>query len=280
FCFQNCIVYGSHENTDEIDYTHVLNSNLPKSIRVLCWSPVSTDASARFDCTQRIYHYYFFSKHLDLSRMTDAAQRLIGENDYRNFCKMDIRSGVIRFIRRIDSITFDSCHQYDQIETNDQWIKCVISGSSFLWHQVRCMMSILFLVGLQLEEPSVMDFLLDIEQCPSRPNYHLANETPLVLYDSKYDNLNLQWFGPGNQEKQTAESILASLRFYWSDETIKSILLSDILNEQLKLSQYRCDKLVKSNSVWPYFLPTPGIVHNQIRARQRAGTLEERLNIS
>ena len=30
-----------------------------------------------------------------------------------------------------------------------------VSGTGFLWHQVRCMMAVLFLVGMGLEQPQV-----------------------------------------------------------------------------------------------------------------------------
>ena len=36
--------------------------------------------------------------------MRDAGKRLIGEKDYRNFCKMDISNGVVTFFRRIDNV--------------------------------------------------------------------------------------------------------------------------------------------------------------------------------
>lgn len=35
-----------------------------------------------------------------------------------------------------------------------------VCGQAFLWHQVRCMMAVLFLVGRRLEEPEVMSLLL------------------------------------------------------------------------------------------------------------------------
>jgi tRNA pseudouridine38/39 synthase len=34
----------------------------------------------------------------------------------------------------------------------------IIKGSAFLWHQVRCMVSVLFLIGQGLESPSVSKF--------------------------------------------------------------------------------------------------------------------------
>ena len=33
--------------------------------------------------------------------------------------------------------------------------EATVSGQAFLWHQVRCMMAVAFLVGLGLEEPEV-----------------------------------------------------------------------------------------------------------------------------
>ena len=45
------------------------------------------------------------------------------------------------------------------------------------------MVAILFLVGQGLEAPSVVDDLLDISKTPSRPQYVMADDAPLVLWD-------------------------------------------------------------------------------------------------
>ena len=39
--------------------------------------------------------------------MREAGRRLVGERDYRNFCKMDVGNGVVTFFRRIDDINFN-----------------------------------------------------------------------------------------------------------------------------------------------------------------------------
>ena len=41
---------------------------------------------------------------LDIEAMKDAGKRLVGEKDYRNFCKMDVANGVVTFFRRIDDV--------------------------------------------------------------------------------------------------------------------------------------------------------------------------------
>ena len=35
--------------------------------------------------------------------MNNAAQKLVGEHDYRNLCKMDVGNGVVNYTRRIIS---------------------------------------------------------------------------------------------------------------------------------------------------------------------------------
>jgi tRNA pseudouridine38/39 synthase len=66
-----------------------------------------------------------------------------------------------------------------------------IKGTAFLWHQVRCMAAILFLIGQRLEKPEVIDDLLDVQRNPQKPNYPMASEIPLVLW--KCDYANLDW---------------------------------------------------------------------------------------
>jgi hypothetical protein len=37
--------------------------------------------------------------------MREGGKRLIGEKDYRNFCKMDVSNGVVVFFRRIENVS-------------------------------------------------------------------------------------------------------------------------------------------------------------------------------
>jgi len=66
-----------------------------------------------------------------------------------------------------------------------------VVGQAFMWHQVRCMVAVLFLVGDGKERPSIVADLLDVEKFPSRPNYEMASEAPLLLYDIAY--AGIEW---------------------------------------------------------------------------------------
>jgi tRNA pseudouridine38/39 synthase len=45
----------------------------------------------------------------------------------------------------------------------------VIKGTAFLWHQVRLMMSVLFMIGKGEETPEIIDQLFDVDRLVSRP---------------------------------------------------------------------------------------------------------------
>lgn len=66
----------------------------------------------------------------------------------------------------------------------------VIKGSAFLWHQVRCMIAILFLVGKGLEDESVIDTLLDKEFLEhNKVPYQIASDFPLILSNCQYEGI-------------------------------------------------------------------------------------------
>jgi len=86
----------------ELDYCGTMNRVLPDDIQVLGWSPVGEDFNARFSCQNREYKYHLCSPGvapLNLERMQEAARDLVGEHDFRNFCKADPNAS--HFVRRV-----------------------------------------------------------------------------------------------------------------------------------------------------------------------------------
>jgi len=63
-----------------------------------------------------------------------------------------------------------------------------ICGRGFLWHQVRCMVAILFLVGRGLESPSLVDWMLDVSKCQAVPAFAMASDRPLLFYSAAFNN--------------------------------------------------------------------------------------------
>ncbi|XVE60864.1 hypothetical protein DITRI_Ditri05aG0161000 [Diplodiscus trichospermus] len=117
--------------------------------------------------------------------MENAGKKFIGDHDFRNFCKMDA-ANVHNYRRRITLFEISSSNM--RFEGNEL---CAIKvkGSAFLWHQVRCMVAVLFMIGQGLESVDVIDALLDTEKTPSKPQYAMAPEIPLVLQSCEFEDV-------------------------------------------------------------------------------------------
>lgn len=231
----------SHKAKTEHDYLSILNRLLPPTIRILAWSPVSTNFSARFSCTYRHYKYFFSSDTipgpgLDIERMRAAASRLVGEHDFRNMCKLDPGKQITMFRRNVMHAAIDPISISD--DGQGMYVFNLI-GSAFLYHQVRHIMAILFMVGSGLEEPSVVSALMNVEPgletgadttgvapldvIDRKPEYQMADALPLVLWDCGYPDSDLDWRitsnestgdGNGSELYQQLHSIHARSQVY------------------------------------------------------------------
>ncbi|KAJ7682881.1 pseudouridine synthase [Mycena rosella] len=182
----------------EHSFTQILNRLLPPTIRVLAWSPVAPEFSSRFACKSRHYKYFFTADDLDIRLMSEAASLLVGGHDFRNFCKLDPAKQLTTYRRQIMSAdinpvagTAAGMHVLD------------LKGSAFLYHQVRHIMAVLFLVGAGLEPPAVVTALLNVEAgaegdpalpvVDTRPEYQMADALPLMLYACHYAPGAVEW---------------------------------------------------------------------------------------
>lgn len=173
----------------EHDFTNLINKHLPDDIRVIAWTPVTNEFNARFSSIFRKYRYFFIKKELDIKQMNKAANIFIGKHDFRNFCKMDI-ANVSNFERNIYTSEI-RLFKSSFIDSESIYV-FEVQGNAFLWHMVRCMMSILLLIGQKQEDISIIYELLNIEKNPARPYYDFADELPLVLHECGYNHLNFQ----------------------------------------------------------------------------------------
>ena len=150
---------------------------------------------------------------LDIEAMKEGAKRFEGLHDFRNFCKVDASKQIDSFerriflseIREVDPASEPAAYvsglgfsEFDLSSVSNEVSRVhhaqanggspkvymfALHGSAFLWHQVRHMVAVLFLIGQCLEPPDVIDALLDIEQNPRKPIYEMAEDAPLVLWD-------------------------------------------------------------------------------------------------
>uniref|UniRef100_A0A0R3S1G8 tRNA pseudouridine synthase n=1 Tax=Elaeophora elaphi TaxID=1147741 RepID=A0A0R3S1G8_9BILA len=233
------IAYTSSDTAmkGELQYVKMLNSTLPTNIRVLAWAPVPKDFSARYKCTQRTYTYAFPRATFDVEAMRQACQFLVGEHDFRNFCRIDMNKERVEmnYIRTIISADISYILNNSLLEpklsdegSRYEFLQLTIKGSGFLWHQIRCIMAVLCEIGHGNEKPEVIIELLDIKLTPSKPVYGLAPAFPLCLFDCTYDGMELSWRWDVNSLKSIRKLVLKTWAHYQSLSATLQIMAEGI----------------------------------------------------
>lgn len=133
---------------------------------------------------------------LNIAAMREAAAKFLGEHDFRNFCRILPVKQVKNFRREVHAISVDAVQPgwplrppldrdpawdpsfpaypadidrdsgsaaFGQVQGERMFV-LNLRGSAFLYHQVRHMVAVLFMVGVGMEEPSVVDELLNVER--------------------------------------------------------------------------------------------------------------------
>lgn len=212
---------------------------------------------------------------LNIDAMREAARHFEGVHDFRNFCKLDTSKQIENFQRVIfhsdielvdtKNVPLGFAHRpgFKSIEDLDTDMKSEspggsshdaakvylfsLKGSAFLWHQVRHMVAILFLVGQGFESPSIVSDLLDITKNPRKPQYEMASDAPLVLWDCVFPDEGgkgredaLEWVYAGDARQGRSHSIKGDGKFgiggavdslwtVWRQRKIDEILAGSLL---------------------------------------------------
>ena len=240
----------------EIDHLKVINKVLPSDIRFLGMRKVCEKFSARFDCKGRVYKYFQpVWRGLDIGVMEQASHHLLGEHDFRNFCKMDV-GATTNYKRRIHSIKFT-------LDEPKSVVEIEIRGNAFLWHQVRCMVAILLLIGEGAEDESLITELLNVEKNPRKPLYRMAEPSGLVLYDCVFDPNMFE----DKKEPMAIEETIVHLMSHRND-LAETLRLSCVLGAMCGLENTKAGNIDRWTEVTRY---------TQLMSRATSPSLEEKI---
>lgn len=142
-------------------FSFALNSVLPKDIRVVDSEETDPDFHARYRAKGKKYkyavitgpygtaighrYYYHVPYHLNASRMSAAAEALVGTHDFSAF--QSAGSSVTNTVRTVYS-TF--------IEPKPPYLYFTIQGDGFLYNMVRIIMGTLIEIGTNKKSPEDM----------------------------------------------------------------------------------------------------------------------------
>lgn len=170
------------------------NTRLPKNIRVNWVQDVPDDFHARFSANYRRYQYIIeddcngnaifdglvtpYRYKLDSNIMHEAAQALLGEQDFSSFRAAQCQSNTAN--RHIDFV---------KVYRKEQFVIVDIQANAFLYHMVRNIVGSLLLIGQGKKPPSWLSELLQAKDRRLAAATAIANGLYLVEvgYNSVYN---------------------------------------------------------------------------------------------
>lgn len=143
---------------------------LPHDITVNAVYHADAGFSARFDALSRTYTYriatgdvpplltrhvtWWHRQELDVDAMQDAAVRLLGERDFKSFCKAASAVGKPTH-RNVQAVSFKR-----EENLGEECLAFTIRGNAFLHSMVRTIVGTLVEVGMHRREPAWVDEVL------------------------------------------------------------------------------------------------------------------------
>ncbi len=163
----NVAVFDTETTIPPERMAYALNQKLPEDIVIVKSDEVPADWHPRYqDAVSKTYEYHIhnapvpnpmkrrYSTHvsfpLDVEKMREGAQYLVGEHDFASFC--NIRTNVEDTVRTVTSL---------EITKSGEDLIIRITGNGFLYNMVRIIAGTLIRVGRGFYEPERVKEILE-----------------------------------------------------------------------------------------------------------------------
>ena len=187
----NYCIFDTETHIPAPKIAYALNQRLPEDISIVKSDEVDEDWHPRYlnsmktyqytiinrdmpDPVRRLYTYFTYSK-LDVDKMKEAAEFLVGEHDFAAFCSTG--SQVENTVRTIESL---------EVTQNGDEIAIIAKGNGFLYNMVRIIAGTLLEVGEGKLEPSDMEDIIASKDRGKAGKTAVARGLRLV--EIKYEN--------------------------------------------------------------------------------------------
>ncbi len=163
----NVAVFDTETRIPPEKICYALNQRLPEDIVVQSSCEVAKEFHPRHCYSEKTYEYrilnrkipvptlrrytYFYYRSLDITKMQQAAQYLIGKHDFQSFCS--VKSSVENTVRQILSCNVE--------KSQDDVITIRVTGTGFLYNMVRIIAGTLILVGIGEMKPEQIPEILN-----------------------------------------------------------------------------------------------------------------------
>lgn len=149
---EQVIHFDTEVERSERSWVYGANANLPKEVAMLWATPIDEEFHARFSAVRRRYRYVIFNRNvrptflawrtswdyrpLDVARMAEAAQCLVGEHDFSSYRAVGCQAKSP--VRTVNDI---------QLSRHNELIFIDIEANAFLHHMVRNIAGVLMAIG-------------------------------------------------------------------------------------------------------------------------------------
>ncbi len=191
----NVAVFDTEARMPAEKMIYAINQRLPEDIRVQSSCEVAPDFHPRHTDTRKTYEYRIYNApvqnpmkrrfalwnyhNLDVDKMKEAAEYLVGEHDFKSFCSADTQ--VESTVRTI----------YDLSVTEDGGdIVISVCGNGFLYNMVRIIAGTLLEVGRGKIAPNEMERILDTKNRQAAGPTAPAHGLTLVKYEFMEEGLS------------------------------------------------------------------------------------------
>lgn len=161
-----CGHFDIETNIPAEKFAFILNSRLPKDIRIKKTWQAEDGFHCRFSAKGKRYVYRIFNsphssallnrftmhvpEKLDLKKMIEAAEYIKGTHDFKAFCAQGSSvKTTVRTVNRLD------------IVKNDELIEIIVEGNGFLYNMVRIIAGTLIEVGKLKKTPQDVKNIID-----------------------------------------------------------------------------------------------------------------------
>lgn len=164
--YGNVAVFDTCSTIPGDRFSFALNHLLPEDIRVVESREVALSFHPRHCNTEKTYEYrvlntkmevpvkrlytYHFNMELDVERMQEAGNFLVGEHDFTSFC--NVESQALSHVRTIKDV---------KVERRGDEVVISVTGNGFLYNMVRIIAGTLLQIGRGKGEPSDIKIMLE-----------------------------------------------------------------------------------------------------------------------
>lgn len=175
----NIAVFDTNCDIAPDKFYFILNNLLPQDISILESREVSLDFNPRKINCKKTYIYrihnakvrnpllehnaYFVYYNIDINKMIEAKEYLIGEHDFKSFINPESQSiqNSIKNNSFNENITTRYIYSIDINKNDNDIIEIKITGNGFLYHMVRIICGTLLKIGMNMWEPKYIKEIMD-----------------------------------------------------------------------------------------------------------------------